>query len=183
MPDKKRKPYKLEEDFLFSLIDNSSDAIIATDIDGRVLIFNEAAQEMTGYDAVDLIDKRVSFRRFMGQGEQERILSILNKGTADNPLKLVGEETTLYAKNGSLIPISLSVSYIYRHGNPVSTMNIFRDLRPIKVVRDKLRVSEEKYRMLVEKANDGIFVYQDHRFRYANPKFFEILGYTEKEAA
>jgi PAS domain S-box-containing protein len=181
LPDKKRELYKLEEDFLFSLIDNSSDAIIATDIKGLVLIFNEAAQVMTGYDAQDLLNKRVSFRRFMGQGEQERILSILNKGTADNPLKLVGEETTLYAKDGSLIPISLSVSYIYRHGNPVATINIFRDLRPIKAVMDRLRVSEEKYRMLVEKANDGIFVYQDHRFRYANPKFFEILGYTEKE--
>lgn len=181
MDDKINKLYKLEEDFLFSLIDNSSDAIIATDIEGLVLIFNEAAQEMTGYNTDDILNKRVSFRRFMGQGEQERILSILNKGTADNPLKLVGEETTLYAKDGTLIPISLSVSYIYRHGNPVATMNIFRDLRPIKMVRDKLRVSEEKYRILVEKANDGIFVYQDHRFRYANHKFIEMLGYSEKE--
>ncbi len=181
MEDKTKKLYKLEEDFLFSLIDNSSDAIIATDIKGYVLIFNEAAQNMTGYNAADLLNKQVSFRRFMGRGEQERILSILNKGTADRPLKLVGEETTLYAKDGTLIPISLSVSYIYKRGVPVATMNIFRDLRPINLVRDKLRVSEEKYRILVEKANDGIFVYQDHYFRYANHKFIEMLGYSEKE--
>jgi two-component system, cell cycle sensor histidine kinase and response regulator CckA len=37
--------------------------------------------------------------------------------------------------------------------------------------------------MLVEKANDGIFVYQDHRFKYTNPKFRELLGYTLEELA
>lgn len=181
MPAKKKNTLRLEKDFLMSLIDNSSDAIIATDIYGNVLIFNAAAEVLTGYSSKDLLGTKVSFRHFMGEGEQERILSILNKGSASNPMRLVGEETTLYTKDGLLIPISLSVSYIYRDEKPVATMNIFRDLRPIKSVQDRLRVSEEKYRMFVEKANDGLFVYQGHKFIYANPKLYELLGYKENE--
>ncbi|MEN6473624.1 MAG: PAS domain S-box protein [Syntrophaceae bacterium] len=168
-------------EFLASLIDNSSEAIIATDFHGKVLIFNKAAETVSGYKAKDLINQTVSFEQFMGKGEQKRILALLNQGTAERPISIVGEETTLYAQDGSLIPISLSVAFIYRDGLPAGTISIFRDLRPIKDVQDRLRVSEQKYRMLVEKANDGFFVYQDHVFKYTNPKFQEFLGYPKEE--
>lgn len=168
-------------EFLASLIDNSSEAIIATDFHGKVLIFNKAAEAVSGYKSKDLINQTVSFEQFMGKGEQKRILALLNQGTPEHPISIVGEETTLYAQDGSLIPISLSVAFIYREGQTVGTISIFRDLRPIKDVQDRLRVSEVKYRMLVEKANDGFFVYQDHVFKYTNPKFQEFLGYPEEE--
>jgi PAS domain S-box-containing protein len=168
-------------EFLASLIDNSSEAIIATDFHGKVLIFNKAAEMVSGYKAKDLLNQTVSFEKFMGKGEQKRILALLNQGTAEHPTSIVGEETTLYAQDGSLIPISLSAAYIYRDGLPVGTISIFRDLRPIKDVQGRLRVSEQKYRMLLEKANDGFFVYQDHVFKYTNPKFQEFLGYPKEE--
>ncbi|MBN1636470.1 MAG: PAS domain S-box protein [Deltaproteobacteria bacterium] len=169
--------------FLTSLIESSSDAIVATDIHGMVLIFNQAAQSITGYKAEELMHHSISIQEFMGQGEQERIYSLLNQGKAESPARIVGEETTLYTREGELVPISLSASLVYQGDNPVATINVFRDLRPIRVVQGKLKESEQKYRMLVEKANDGIFVYQDHLFKYTNPKFSELLGYTRKELA
>jgi PAS domain S-box-containing protein len=39
-----------------------------------------------------------------------------------------------------------------------------------------LRASEEKYRMVVEHANEGIVVIQDDYFKYANPKALRIFG-------
>ncbi|MCD6281426.1 MAG: PAS domain S-box protein [Deltaproteobacteria bacterium] len=176
-----RQQLEASNRFVTSLIDNSSDAIVATDMEGKVLIFNEAAEKITGYKAEDLLNRKISIKDFMGPGEQKRILALLDKGSARAPFRLVGEETTLCAQDGSLIPISLSVSYVYKDGKPVATMNIFRDLRPIREVEKKLRESEQKYRILVEKANDGIFVYQDHMFKYTNPKFRELLGYSQDE--
>ncbi len=44
-----------------------------------------------------------------------------------------------------------------------------------------LRESEEKYRNLVVRANDGIMVVQDERIRFANDKMTEILKYTHEE--
>ncbi len=44
-----------------------------------------------------------------------------------------------------------------------------------------LRESEEKYRTLVEKANDGIVIIQDRRFVYANPSVVAMSGGTEED--
>jgi len=44
-----------------------------------------------------------------------------------------------------------------------------------------LAVSEEKYRTLVENANEAVFVAQDGQLRFANPKTAEITGYSQKE--
>ena len=169
--------------FLMGLIENSGDAIIATDFHGNPLIFNKAAEEITGYTAEEMISKKISMDEFMGEGERKRIISILDRGSAEKPYRLVAEETSLYTKDGTLIPISLSASYVYQGDKPIAGISIFRDLGPIKEVQDRLKASEQKYRILVENANDGIFVYQDHRFKYANPKFIEMLGYTEEELA
>jgi len=44
-----------------------------------------------------------------------------------------------------------------------------------------LRESEEKYRTLVERANDGITIIQDGVIRYTNPKLAEMGGYSTEE--
>jgi len=44
-----------------------------------------------------------------------------------------------------------------------------------------LRESEEKYRNLVERANDGIALIQGSRLKYVNPRLAEITGYSPEE--
>ncbi|MFZ7111374.1 MAG: hybrid sensor histidine kinase/response regulator [Desulfatiglandales bacterium] len=41
--------------------------------------------------------------------------------------------------------------------------------------------SEERYRLVVDHANDAIFIVQDDIIRFPNPKTRELLGYTEDE--
>jgi PAS domain S-box-containing protein len=48
-------------------------------------------------------------------------------------------------------------------------------------VEEALRESEEKYRNLVERANDGIAILQDTLYRYVNPRLGMILGYSVDE--
>ena len=66
--------------------------------------------------------------------------------------------------------------------------NIEQDLNLLKeVVTERNRInktlkeSEEKYRLLVENANDAIFVVQDGVMKFPNPKTLEITGYSEEE--
>jgi two-component system sporulation sensor kinase A len=167
--------------FLTGLIASTSDAIVALDLNGKTLIFNKAAEEITGYSAEEMFGNKTKGVEFMVKGERDRIMAILDQGTEENPRWLVGEETLIYHEDGTLVPISLSISYLYSEGEPVATISVFRDLRPLKKVQDQLRESEQKYRMLVEKSQDGIFVYQDHCFKYTNPAFRELLGYTEED--
>ncbi len=45
----------------------------------------------------------------------------------------------------------------------------------------RYRASEAKYRRLVENASEAIFIIQDDRIKFANPKTLEVLGYSEAE--
>ena len=50
-----------------------------------------------------------------------------------------------------------------------------------KRTEEALRESEEKYRKVVENANEGITVTQDGMLKFINRKVFEISGYSEEE--
>jgi len=48
-------------------------------------------------------------------------------------------------------------------------------------VKNALQEAEDKYRILVENANDAIFVLQDGKVKFANPKALEIAGVLAEE--
>ncbi|MBM7855959.1 diguanylate cyclase (GGDEF)-like protein/PAS domain S-box-containing protein [Desulfohalotomaculum tongense] len=48
-------------------------------------------------------------------------------------------------------------------------------------LKDALYHSEKRYRLLTEKALVGIFLIQDKKLRYVNPKLAQIFGYTVDE--
>jgi len=50
-----------------------------------------------------------------------------------------------------------------------------------KLVEEALRESEEKFRLVVENANDAIFIVQDNVIKFPNPKTVEMLGYAKEE--
>ena len=52
-----------------------------------------------------------------------------------------------------------------------------------KRVEEALRESEEKYRRLVENANEAIFIGQDEVVKFSNPKTVEMTGYSAEELA
>ena len=59
-------------------------------------------------------------------------------------------------------------------GNPLYFQGIVQDI----TVRKK---AEERYRQVVENADEAILVIQDNRVKFANPKSEEISGYSAKE--
>jgi len=60
--------------------------------------------------------------------------------------------------------------------------NIYRrEISGHKQVLKALLESEEKYRVLVENASEGIFVIQDGTIQYANPELEKISGYPKEE--
>ena len=71
----------------------------------------------------------------------------------------------------------------------LSTSLLYEDLQKLnetleKKVEEKtevLRASEQKYRALVQEANDGIFIFQDGEIKFANKRFEEILGYPAQK--
>ena len=60
-------------------------------------------------------------------------------------------------------------------------MAIFKNVTKSKLFEGALRESEEKYRNLVERANDGIVIIQDGKVRFANQRLAELWGSTVSE--
>jgi len=54
---------------------------------------------------------------------------------------------------------------------------------PEGAVAHALRASEDRFRALVEESIVGIFLIQDGKVVYANPKFAEIFGYRQEDFA
>ncbi|MDD5765712.1 MAG: PAS domain S-box protein [Candidatus Marinimicrobia bacterium] len=65
--------------------------------------------------------------------------------------------------------------------NIVGLVHIVRDITKHKRAEEALRESEEKYRLIVENAHDGIEITQHDRIMFANAQFAEMLGYTPTE--
>ncbi|MFZ5573202.1 MAG: CHASE4 domain-containing protein [Thermodesulfobacteriota bacterium] len=55
---------------------------------------------------------------------------------------------------------------------------VFPDITDRKRAMETLKRSEEKYRLLVENAQDAIFLLQNGHFLFGNPRTLELLGFT-----
>ncbi len=58
---------------------------------------------------------------------------------------------------------------------------VFVDVTQEKQAEVSLRESEEKYRSVVNNANEAIFVIQDWMVKFSNPKALEVSGFSEEE--
>jgi PAS domain S-box-containing protein len=63
-----------------------------------------------------------------------------------------------------------------KNGHVVEYQSVGRDITDIITTEDALRDSKEKYRTLIERANDGITIIQDGIIRFANQRLGELWG-------
>jgi two-component system NtrC family sensor kinase len=117
-------------EFLTRLITSSGDGIIAADIKGNIIIFNEAAEELLGYRAEDVIGK-INIVDLYPPGEAKEIMGQLRSEEYGGVGKLAPQQVTIIHKSGEHIPIQLSASLVYEEGGKeLCSVGFFTDLRP-----------------------------------------------------
>jgi len=68
------------------------------------------------------------------------------------------------------------------NGHPLALIGSVRDITERKKVEEKLKKSEEKYRLLINNASESIIVAQDGLLKFVNPMTLDLLrGYSEQE--
>jgi len=111
--------------YLSAIIQSSDDAIISKDLNGVIKSWNPAAERMFGYTSDEAIGKHVTLLIPSDRLEEEdKIISALrNKSRIDH------FETIRQHKNGSLIPVSLTVSPIIDStGTIIGASKVARDI-------------------------------------------------------
>ncbi|RPH63121.1 MAG: PAS domain S-box protein [Acidobacteria bacterium] len=132
-----------------AIVESSDDAIISKDLDGTIRSWNRSAEVLFGYAAAEVIGR--SIRIIVPpdrESEEDHVLSSVRRGEIVDHF-----ETLRLRKDGTLVPISLTVSPIRAaSGEIVGASTIARDLsRTQRAQRDALRLAA-----IVDSSDDAI---------------------------
>jgi two-component system, LuxR family, sensor kinase FixL len=175
------KPKQEAERVLAAIVESSEDAIIAKDLDGTILSWNESAEHMYGYRAEEMIGNNIGVIIPLDRpNELKDILLRIKHGE-----RVRHFETVRIAKDGRRIEVSLTVSPIKdQAGAIVGASAIARDITEKNNRVRQLTDSEERLRSIVEAAVDGIIVIDaGGHIESFNPGAERLFGYTANEVA
>jgi PAS domain S-box-containing protein len=83
-------------------------------------------------------------------------------------------------KDGSIIYVEIASHEIIFQGTKARFVSII-EITDSKKSLDALGIVESRFHALVENSLVGIYIIQNDRFSYVNPKFAEIFGYSQQE--
>jgi PAS domain S-box-containing protein len=165
------------DDNLFKrMVEDSRDGICITQ-NGMFKYVNKAFCSMVGYTATEITALDGAY--LLAPWDKDRMMSQHYKRMTGAGLKEI-DTTTLIRKDGSYVDIEISATHIEYEGSPASFISA-RDITERKHLQEDLEKNEQKYRMLIENARDGIIITQDGKFKFVNKGLCEILEYSEEE--
>ncbi|MBL7903845.1 MAG: PAS domain S-box protein [Bacteroidales bacterium] len=159
-----------------TLISNANDGIFITQ-DGFFRFVNQAFCDITEYSAEELLG--MPFANLVAPEERDRLKEIHLRRMAGEKVPAI-YATIGISKSGKRVNLEFNSSTIEFEGKPASFV-IMRDNTVQMEAAARIRESEEKYRFLVERANDGIVILQDGRVKFINQMMASILGFGVEE--
>jgi PAS domain S-box-containing protein len=161
---------------LARVVDSSDDAIVSKDLNGIILSWNRSAERMFGYTPEEVLGR--SIRLIIPadrQSEEDDVLGHIRAGRS-----VTHYETIRQRKDGTLIPISLTVSPIYDdRGRIIGASKIARDISD----RIQAAVAGRRLSAVVESSDDAIITKNLQSIITSwNPAAERMFGYTEQEA-
>jgi PAS domain S-box-containing protein len=159
---------------LAAVVESSEDAIVSKDLNGIIATFNQAAEQLFGYTAEEVIGKPVTILIPPDrQHEETEILARIRRGDQVHQF-----ETVRRRKDGTLADISLTVSPVKDgQGRIIGASKIARDITQRKLAEAKLRDSERRFREIIAELPAAVFTVDgEGRLTHYNRACLDLAG-------
>jgi len=171
---------KSEKEFR-NIIENTKDAIVIIDFEGKLLYISPQLSKMLkGRE----INKNSRFFRYIHKDDVKLLISYFETVVKDKIFLEKPVEFRILPKHGDYIWFSSSSKNYYDDdGKVIGFISNLKDITDKKVAEQKLKESEQKYRLITEVSNDLIRVLNDKfEVEYVNEGSLKnLLGYTKQE--
>jgi PAS domain S-box-containing protein len=150
----------LQFEHMALIVAASADAIISSDMEGRIVSWNQAAERIFGYPASETIGQTTFLLTPPSLHEEARLL----KAQVRRGERVENLETIRVARSGELIEVALSIFPLRDNaGKIIGTSGIVRDIRAQKKAERRLRelsgrllrVQDEERRHLARDLHDS----------------------------
>lgn len=129
-----------ERSYLEGVLMSSADIIITTDLDGRIVEFNPAAENLLGYSAEELQGHKIT-EIWVDAEERDRVLQDVTLTGG-----IVNYQTQLRHKSGKIVEISLTLSLLKdSEGRILGTVGISKDVGREKAIMRELERLNQNY--------------------------------------
>ncbi|MFW6208161.1 MAG: PAS domain S-box protein [Spirochaetota bacterium] len=175
---------KAQEINLRTTLNSIGDAVISTDIDGKIVRMNPVAERLCGWSSDDAKGKVLT--------EVFHIVHAVTRKNARNPVNKVLEtgniiglanHTVLISKEGAEYQIADSAAPIIDDaGHTTGVVLVFRDVTEGYEKERQLQESEKRYRSIVENINESLIIHDFNGIiTFVNDKTCQMLNYTRDE--
>jgi PAS domain S-box-containing protein len=136
---------------LATILASIGDAVIATDLDGRVTFMNGVAQSLTGWDQGEAVGKPIQeLFKLVDETSREPecpVARVLRDGKSDGS----GRPALLVSRDGTEVPVEDNSSAIRNEkGKTTGVVLVFRDITQRKEAERALREEEERFRTIAD---------------------------------
>ncbi|MDO9289143.1 MAG: PAS domain S-box protein [Thermodesulfovibrionales bacterium] len=154
-----------------ALVDNTLVGVYKTNLKGDILFVNAALSRILEFASPEEMIKEKTTALYKNPERREELIESIRKTG-----KVKNFEAELLTKTGKSKHVLLSAVL---DGDILSGM--IMDISDRKLSEEGIKESEEKYRMLIENIQDGIFIIQDAKIKFLNEAFAKMIGYTVEE--
>lgn len=166
------------EELYKKLIATLPDIICITNVSGEIMFINEVGIRFSGYSNFEEI-KHKNFITFIAEEDRERVLRNFKASFIKN---YGPKEFKFVNKNGEEFLFEIQREVLRNSDNiPYGLIFSCRDITFRKRAETVIAQSEEKYRVLMDSIQDGVFSIEDEKITFVNRALAEMLGYNIEE--
>ncbi len=161
-----------------SLVETIQEGMCIVDTNENIIFANPWFSNILGYSQEEIIG--MNLRELISSEEE---LQKILQGSAKRKNRVSSQyETVMRRKDGELRNIRVSATpWINDKKEFQGTIGMVMDITEQKRAAEALRLSEEKYRTLIDNIQDGVFIIQDAEMKFTNEAFARMVGYTVEE--